>query len=221
VIYPIDRSRTTPLTAFCPIDVVRSALGVGPCQYILAMEGMDPEALPTPADVTHWVERQFKRGRDGRQAEAIRERLDRMVAHVAHAQERIARYAEFAGEVRRVLAGQQQETAAHAAELLGRGAVAIERAVRAAAEASAAEDARRLADGIAALIGQENAYEECVRLGVKLRALGAVQDRALAGGRMAVRWLRQQCRTVAEREPASAGLAAQLQAQAEAMLGQQ
>ena len=221
VVYPIDRSRTTPLSAFCPIDVLRTALGVGPCQYILAMEGIDVESHPTPADVTHWIEQQFKRGRDGRQAEAIRQRLDQMVSHVGHTQDRIGLYRQFARDVRGTCSERRTGPAAPAAELLARTADDMERAVGADDAAGVPEDARRLAAGIAALIGQADAAGECAKLGAELRALGAAQDRALAGGRMAVRWLRQQCRTVAASDPAGAELATQLQARAEAMLGQQ
>ena len=46
VVYAMDRSRATPLTAFCPIDVLRSTLGVGPCQYILQTEGLRLRSQP-------------------------------------------------------------------------------------------------------------------------------------------------------------------------------
>jgi len=39
VIYPLDRARSTPLDAYTVTDVVRSSLGVGPCKYILDLEG--------------------------------------------------------------------------------------------------------------------------------------------------------------------------------------
>ena len=39
VIYPINRARTTPLDQFTVVDVVRATLGVGPCEYILDVEG--------------------------------------------------------------------------------------------------------------------------------------------------------------------------------------
>ena len=39
LIYPISRVRTTPLTELTVVDVVRATLGVGPCEYILDVEG--------------------------------------------------------------------------------------------------------------------------------------------------------------------------------------
>lgn len=39
IIYPINQSADTPLSDFTVTDVVRNTLGVGPCQYILDLEG--------------------------------------------------------------------------------------------------------------------------------------------------------------------------------------
>ena len=39
VIYPLGRANTTPLDAFTVVDIVRATLGVGPCEYILDLEG--------------------------------------------------------------------------------------------------------------------------------------------------------------------------------------
>jgi len=199
VIYPIDRSRATPLTTFCPIDVMRNTLGVGPCQYILAMEGLGGEGHPTPADVTEWVERQFERGRDSRAAGAIKERLAGMVAHISHAQQRLDRYADFAGHVRR-LSESTGEPAAAAdprprllamAEEMDRLIVFQQQAMQ------SARPAAELADGIVALIGAGNAVPEVKRMGAELRSIGACQDEALARCRMTVRRIKQACRTAA------------------------
>src|SRR5207248_7609761 len=39
VIYPLGRANATPLDAFTVVDIVRDTLGVGPCEYILDLEG--------------------------------------------------------------------------------------------------------------------------------------------------------------------------------------
>jgi len=39
LVYPINRARGTPLDAFTVVDVMRATLGVGPCEYILDLEG--------------------------------------------------------------------------------------------------------------------------------------------------------------------------------------
>ena len=105
VIYPIDRSTATPLTATCPTDVMRNTLGVGPCQYILACEGLASQGDPTPNSVMGWVEKQFEHKKQQKAADDIRERLAQMTQHVADARVRIERYKQFAGQARKTLAG--------------------------------------------------------------------------------------------------------------------
>jgi len=39
LVYPINRVRGTPLDAFTVVDIMRATLGVGPCEYILDLEG--------------------------------------------------------------------------------------------------------------------------------------------------------------------------------------
>ena len=43
VIYPVNRARATPLDVFTVVDIVRTTLGVGPCEYILDLEGQQSQ----------------------------------------------------------------------------------------------------------------------------------------------------------------------------------
>ncbi len=104
IIYPIDRSTATPLTISCPTDVTRNTLGVGPCQYILACEGLATQGDPTPNAVMNWVEKQFERKQQRKTADDIKERLGVMVEHVTQARAHIEHYAEFSGQMRKFLA---------------------------------------------------------------------------------------------------------------------
>ena len=52
MIYPINRVRETPLDEFTVVDVVRATLGVGPCEYILDVEGQGT-AMCGRADLRH------------------------------------------------------------------------------------------------------------------------------------------------------------------------
>jgi hypothetical protein len=220
VVYPLDRNAATPLTTFCPIDVLRNTLGVGPCQYILQTEGLASDADLTPGNVMDWVEKQFEKGSEAESADQIRERLGQMIAHINHAQARIDEYAALARECEAL---SLKEEFSH----LGQGIVPtlsplrfdLERTVtmsRQVAEYSSA--ASELAEQVVNLIGKNNAVEECRRLGDELRRIGAVQDWTLSRCRMLLRWLRQQARMGAIREPASAGLAKEIQRRAERFL---
>jgi len=102
ILYPIDRSRGTPLTTILPMDVLRSTLGVGPCQYILDAEGLGGDEPAPPDAVLAWLERLITKRRAARSAEEIEERLDVMLNHLAAARARIDDYAAFGREVRHV-----------------------------------------------------------------------------------------------------------------------
>jgi hypothetical protein len=249
VVYPIDRSRATPLTAFCPVDILRNTLSLGPCQYILDLEGLAAETNPTPASVTAWIESQFERNKQQQAAREIQQRLEQMIDHVGRAQARIDEYAMFAREVGALwtadLARIDQQTGARrrspdlAAAGTGSGdsRTALEQALPEIAQAVArfadrvqeilsegrgatepVERARALADGILALIGKGDALAECRQLGAEVRRIGADQDAALSKCRMAVRWLKQQARMSAVKNPRSLELAGEIERRAGRLL---
>jgi len=221
VVYPIDRSRTTPLTTFCPIDILRATLGVGPCQYILQTEGLASDANPTPDNVMTFVEKQFSKKKEKKAADEIRDMLLQMANHVEHAQKRIAQYGELGHDVRRLCQDQAAgSAAAHAAESLRPTLDRLEEAVGSVSGAAQpVEQVRRLAGEVAALIGRQNAAAECRRLGLEVRRLGALQDRTLANCRMAARWMRQQAALWPAQSPDTAGLAKKIEARIDQTLG--
>lgn len=190
IVYPIDRSRSTPLDVFCLTDVMRNTLGCGPCQYLLDREGFDPRERSTPADVTQWIERLFKRKRDRRSADQIRERLKLMGEHVRRADARVGQYEDLATQLQRICADEPAPALRRLAAQMQQAGADCRRVARPA-------DAAALADQIAALIGKPNALAECQRLGAQLRSIGAAQDRALSKCRMGVRRMKLLCRDAA------------------------
>ncbi len=188
IIYPIDRTKATPLTTILPIDVMRNTLGVGPCQYVLQAEGLATESNPTPEQVSHWIEQQFKRKKEKAARDEIKDRLAQMVDHVARIQARIGQYGGSAKQLRALCqkhAG--DESAARCLAIVDH----LEQATATKGEEPKA--AKELADALAALIGKENALEECQKLGEAVRAIGSAQDTALARCRLHVRRLRAEC----------------------------
>ena len=213
LVYPIDRSIATPLTATCPTDVMRNTLGVGPCQYILACEGLGAQGDPTPNSVMNWVEKQFETKKERRSADEIKERLQVMTEHVAQARARIQSYGEFAGRMRKFLANKPgSEPFRQIVDGLD-GAVGL-----GLMQVASPDRAKGLAGEVAALIGKPDALAPCRNLGGDLRFIGAVQDSALAKCRMAVRRLRAESKTVVASQPSEFGLAEEVQKLAEQML---
>jgi hypothetical protein len=220
VVYPIDRSRATPLRVFCPIDILRNTLGVGPCQYILEKEGFGSELHPTADQVTRWVESLFKKKKEGQASAEIGERLRQMVEHMRQTQTRIRQYGDFARQLRKLKEEQEPDKAVAAAlsKLWGIVDDLEQNIVIRSAATRPCESASLLADKIIALIGQLDALGQCQKLGSQIRAIASVQDRALSKCRMAVRRLRQQCMMVADKEPQAADFAGELQEITEQML---
>ena len=213
LVYPIDRTDTTPLTAICPTDVMRNTLGVGPCQYILAVEGLSAEGDPTPNNVMEWVEKEFEQKKEKKAADEIKERLDLMVSHVAEARMRIEAYGAFARKARGLLAG--QPGAANYLAIVDD----LSRFVDAGLVPEASpERARQAASAVCTLVGRGNAVADCRDLGKQLRAIGAIQDSALARCRMAVRRLNQEGRSYGAGQPQKNGQAREVQRLAEKML---
>jgi hypothetical protein len=219
LVYAMDRNQATPLTAFCPIDILRNTLGVGPCQYILQTEGLASDTNPTPDSVMTFVEKQFKQKKQKKAATEIRELLGQMVEHVGQADARLERYRRFAAEARTLCeaAGAGKPLPAGSVNLAAIAGQLEQTAVRATSAHHPAR-AKQLADATAALTGKDNALGEVEALGEELRLLGAAQDRALANCRMAARWLKQSAAMMIEDEPHSTETAKKVQTLAEQML---
>jgi len=196
VVYPIDRTRATPLTVYCPTDILRNTLGVGPCEYILAAEGLATPTNPTPDNVMTWLERQLKRKRGRASPKEIDERLQQMVEHVGRVRARIVEYGALAGEVRALCS--ETPPLLRATDWMRKTA---EEGLEAA---GAAERAGRLAREILALIDRDDAASACERPAAELRAIGAAHNRTLSACRMAARWLKQQCRMAVWQDPQTA-----------------
>jgi hypothetical protein len=218
VVYPIDRNRGTPLNAYCAMDIVRAALGVGPCQYILEAEGLESESPPTPDVVSRWVEELFRKGKDQKEAAAIKERLAAMAAQVRQVDSRVEGYREF---LRQVL--QQCEKPPAGMEKLApdlrRIVTDVDRMGPPISEAAdPVASAQTLGQAVVALIGKADALGECQKLAARIRALGAEQERALATYRMTVRRIREACRVAAGENQAAGGNLDKLRGQAEELL---
>ncbi|MGA2496836.1 MAG: hypothetical protein ABSH20_03800 [Tepidisphaeraceae bacterium] len=214
VIYPIERTRTTPLDVFCLVDIMRNALGVGPCQYVLDAEKLGTGETLTPEPVTHWIEKQFEKKVSKRDVDAIREQLAQMSLQVKRTDARIGQYIDVARNLSRICADYaktpESSTAANRFMAIADGM---------ASPATAAFPAiEKLAADIAAQADREDASAKCQASLAGIRAAGSAQDYALGRLRMSARRLKQAARIVATTEPKAAEFAARIQQQAEQML---
>lgn len=209
VVYPVERTRTTPLTAFCLVDVMRNALGVGPCQYVLDAEGLGNSESPTPDVVTHWVEKQFEKKAAKRDVDTIRELLGKMSVQVKRTDERALDYVAFAAKVKQLCAADDSAGAKQLAGIAG---------TMSAPSARAYAVVEKLANEVAQQAESADALAKCQAALSAIRTAGAGQDYALAKLRMAARRLKQEARTLAVVDPKAKDLAGQVEQQAEIML---
>jgi hypothetical protein len=107
LLYPINRLPETPVETFTTVDVVRGTLGVGPCEYILSVEGQRQDHV---GRATCHVRRLLNEIYEEQQQLAKQEEIEHYLADamdfVVHIRDRISLYVEFGQEMRRYLATQ-------------------------------------------------------------------------------------------------------------------
>ena len=96
---------STPLEKLTVVDLVRMTLGVGPCQYILDLEGQKRNSRGVATcyarDVINAI---YKEGTQLQKRPVIEEQLDAAVAFISNVRERIDLYVKFGHEMTAYLA---------------------------------------------------------------------------------------------------------------------
>jgi hypothetical protein len=106
-LYPIHRTAATPPDAVTFVDVVRNALGVGPCEYILDLEGQKAEKKgEATCGVRYWLNEIYGAGEQKKRRDEIVKAIDGGLAFVTHIRGRITSYVELARGIRAYLAEQ-------------------------------------------------------------------------------------------------------------------
>ena len=127
VLYPIHRTRETPADVFTAVDVMRNSLGVGPCEYILDLEGQKQEKKGHATCGVRWFfDEYYGKGQHKEKRAEIDHLLDDGLAFVSHIRGRIVRYLELGRKMRIYLAEQAQAHPDLKAALEEFGKIAIE-----------------------------------------------------------------------------------------------
>ncbi|HEV2947817.1 MAG TPA: hypothetical protein VGX70_10600 [Gemmataceae bacterium] len=107
VAYPINRVKETPLDAYTVVDVMRNTLGVGPCQYILDLEGQKSEYRGrATCSVRDELGAIYEKNRQKEERERVDKILDEGLTFVKHIRGRITRYVDFGHQMRDYLAAE-------------------------------------------------------------------------------------------------------------------
>lgn len=222
LIYPINRMPETPLETFTVVDVMRNTLGVGPCEYILDLEGQKSEyrgrATCSVRDTLNPI---YQKGKQKEQRAAVDRTLDEGLVFVKHIRGRIERYQEFGRTLRAWLAEQKRahpdlagpigELENLAGELEARYAARREKIRTPEHVARMNEDFRR------DVLGSEapDAAEKCKAYTAALVEIGDNQDELSGECRWVLKSLRQKAGLLMLSEPRMAEIAEEVRRRAQ------
>jgi hypothetical protein len=225
LIYPIKRARATPLEAFTVVDVVRATLGVGPCEYILDVEGQGSHykgrATCATRDSLAAIYGSHQQKQKRQEVEQI---LDDVVVFVKHIRGRIDDYVAFGHELLAYLDAQKKahpELAGPISELetLTRSIDEHVEARRAAIKTpeyviDLTEKFRRT------LLDYEgsDALDKCNAITHAIVEVGGNQDELVGECRMVVKALRQRAGLMLAQEPGMAEIAREIRSRSQKVL---
>jgi len=217
VVYPFNRVAETPPDAFTMVDVARNALGVGPCDYILDLEGQKQEykgkaTCPTQ-DLLLGI---YQKGEQKKRREQIDKALDETLVFVKHIRGRISAYLDCGHKIRQYLAEQKKVQPQLAASINELDRIAQEM------EARFKEREERIktpeyvvqmnADFRKTVLDYDgaDALERCKKYSEALVKIGGNQDKLVSECRWVARVLRQRAAIMVAQDPRMAAIAAEI-----------
>ena len=225
VLYPLGRVASTPLRVLTIVDLMRATLGVGPCQYILDVEGQKKQSAGIPTcDARTKLNTIYTAKQQKERKAEVEQALVDALAFIRHIRERIEVYVKFGHET---LAYLNEEKKAHPeladfvsemAELAKR----IDGAVAARRDGIATpEYATRLVEEFrATLIDYEegDALEKCKKITAGFVKIGGNQDELVGECRMTVKILRQKAGLALAMDPQTAPVAKEIRRRTQEIL---
>jgi len=225
VIYPINRWKQTPLDAYTVVDVMRNTLGVGPCQYILDLEGQKAEykgmATCQVRDELGAIYAKHEQKKQRAEVESI---LEDGLTFVTHIRGRITRYVEFGHKMRDYLATQKKAHPELATTISELDDLTKEIDARLAARADKIQTPAKVA-----VMNQKfrkdvleddspGALAKCKKYTEALVLVGDNQDELSGECRWVIKSLRQKAGLLLATEPRAAAVAAEVRARTQEVL---
>ena len=230
VVYPLDRAKaaplSTPLDKLTVVDLVRMTLGVGPCQYILDLEGQKRNSRGVATcyarDVINAI---YKEGTQLQKRAEIEEQLDAAVAFISNVRRadrpvrairpRDERLPGTAETPRSAECGRSATSCWRSRNASTRCSTEKREEIRTPAFArQCAEEFRRK---LLTATGKD-AYPQCEAQMAKFTSIGGAQDGLVASCRMIVKTLRQRAGIALAVNPELKDVAAEIRARTQAML---
>lgn len=201
IIYPLERNQNTPLDTFCMRDIMKSTLGIGPCEYIVQSEKIINS--DTPHEVTNWILEITRKGQALQRQDEIKGRIKNMIEHVKQVQNRIDAYALFAqlqlSYLEQHLGDNIKDKEIQA--LMTTLTLIAQRANNAGSSAEYPAQATELSEKMLKQLSSEAKPETLTEFANKLSSIGETQDKAISFCRMATQWVRQLAEMLATSSP--------------------
>jgi hypothetical protein len=199
LIYPITRLDDTPLDAYTVVDLVRATLGVGPCQYILDVEGQQSHynGMAT-CECRDTLRPIYERHQQAQQRARIEKTLINVMIFVRYIRSRIETYVAFGRDMSKYLADYRQahpELAGQVGELERLTKVIDDRYNESRENIRTPDETQKLVDAFReAHLADETpqAFDACKEFTGTLVEIGGSQDDLVGECRQAVKVLRQQ-----------------------------
>jgi hypothetical protein len=208
LIYPIGRVRETPLDVYTVTDVVRDTLGVGPCEYILDLEGQKArrEGVAT-CPTRDLLDDIYGTGQPTARRAEVEKALENVVIFIKHIRSRIEHYIDVGHEVQAYLKEQKQAHPELAQPIDSLMSTAGEIDARFAARQrviKTPKEAEEMADKFrATLLGYEgpDAVDKCKAITAAWVEIGGNQDNLVGECRLAVKVLHQRAGLIMAQDP--------------------
>jgi hypothetical protein len=225
ILFPLNRVKETPAEVHTVVDVVRSTLGMGPCEYILDLEGQKEKyAGINTCSVRDRFNEIFPAGQQKQKRAEMEKMLDDTLIFVRSIRKRIDEYLEFTRGTRTWLEGQKAKRPEAAAFL--------DDALKLLSEVDDREAARRekmkTPDHVAKLnddfrknvLGLEGpeAVAKAKEYGRALTEVGDNQDELVGEFRWIVKTLRQKAGLAMAMDPKLGPVAEEIRAMTQKML---
>jgi hypothetical protein len=225
VIYPFNRVPETAPEVFTVVDVARACLGVGPCQYLLDLEGQKQERKGWATCATRdALQAIYSKGEQKAKRDEVEKRLQDVLVFVKHIRGRIERYADFAKKTRAWLAEQARAHPELKGPIADLDAVAAEMETRYEARREKIKTPEHVAgmndEFRKNVMGYEgpDALDRCKAYTKALVEVGDNQDELAGEGRWVIRMLRQKAGLVMALDPRMAAVGAELRARTQEAL---
>ncbi len=216
LVYPLNRTRGTPLDTFTVADIARATLGVGPCEYILDVEGQGSSykgrATCSTRDTLRPI---YQAGQQKAKRAEIEKVLDEVQTFVKHIRGRIDIYVDFGHKTRAYLAQEKKADPALAdfAAKMDPLLANIDKYVEKRPDIKTPEYFAGLVDQFRKTVLDNDgpdAYDKCKALTEAFVQVGGNQDELAGECRMAVKIVRQQAGLAMATDPRAAKVAEEI-----------